>query len=130
MAVAIPLRIFQGEAFMKKRIFRLSLSAILIFAVFASMSVFASCGHYAWPNYSNSEKWAKGTTTSPGRHVTAYVTGTYRLPNDYTVYKFYGNPNGGTGTAVSQYDYPYNGTITFTLVDNNWTCGCGASGVA
>ena len=95
------------------------------------MAVFAACDHTAWPSYSNSGKWASGTTqNNSGEYVTAYVNGTYKLAGDYTSYSFYGNRAGGDGNAYSSWSYGYSGSTTFTLVDNDWSCACGASGVA
>lgn len=114
-----------------KKALRVSALAIVLISIFATMMVFASCDHTAWVNYSNSGKWASGTTNSAsGMYVSARVSGTYRLANDYTSYIFNGQKVSGYGSAYSKWQYAYSGSTTFTLVDNNWNCSCGASGVA
>ncbi len=117
-----------------KKILRISVLAILLISIFASMAVFAEdCGHVeAYTQYSNSGKWAKARTEREDiKQVSAYVYGTYRMTNDYTSYSFsdtirrYGN-----GSANSTWEYKYSSAITFTLVNNSWTCYCGGYDVA
>ena len=108
-----------------KKTLRISILAILLISIFASISVFAGCGHSHYTNYSNSGKWASATTTSPdGYTVSAKVYGNYSLANDYTSYSFTGAKDTDIGAAYSKWIYGYSGSTTFTSVNNLWSCAC------